>query len=262
MTQEGETGMTVPNRHRTAAIQKSIETGERHPLHYFDSRRYVQHNLALGDGLGPLLEFLDSLPPGTSKVRPLRLFEDGDVSFAHLEYFLEPMGGAVVGFEVHRWENGHIVEHWDNLQALPGTSNPSGRTMVDGPTDVSDLERTGSNKRHCEEFVRRVLIGGDTDAFLDYLAEDLRQHDPDTADGAGQLLAKLAASNDGPSYSTLHHLFGEGNFCLCICEGLTGGRPCAVYDLFRLHDDLIVEHWNVREPIPPRADWKNDNGKF
>jgi predicted SnoaL-like aldol condensation-catalyzing enzyme len=32
--------------------------------------------------------------------------------------------------------------------------------------------------------------------------------------------------------------------------------------MYRLEGDQIVEHWDSIEPIPPRAEWKNDNGKF
>ena len=149
--------MTIRKKHRTAAISKSIETGERYPLHYIDSRRYIQHNLALGDGLGPLLEYFDQLPPSTSRVDPVRAFEDGDVSFAHLEYHLAGYG-HVAGFEVHRWEDDRIVEHWDNLQPIPDGANPSGHTMVDGPTEPDELERTALNKSRTEEFVTGILI--------------------------------------------------------------------------------------------------------
>ncbi len=61
---------------RTRAISKSIETGERYPLSFIDSRRYIQHNLLLGDGLGPLLQYFDTLPAGRSRVNPLRAIED------------------------------------------------------------------------------------------------------------------------------------------------------------------------------------------
>jgi predicted SnoaL-like aldol condensation-catalyzing enzyme len=131
---------------RTVAIQRSLETGERFPLSYFDSRQYIQHNLAIGDGLGSLLAFLDQLPANSTRVRPIRAFEDGDISFAHLEYYLAPLG-HVVGFEVHRWQDDRIVEHWDNLQPQPSGPNGSGRTMTDGPTESTDHERTQQNNR-------------------------------------------------------------------------------------------------------------------
>lgn len=40
------------------------------------------------------------------------------------------------------------------------------------------------------------------------------------------------------------------------------GEHVAYYDLFRLEDGLIVEHWDVIENIPAEDDWMNDNGKF
>ena len=57
-------------------------------------------------------------------------------------------------------------------------------------------------------------------------------------------------------------MLGEGNFCLVLAEGETGGEPAAFYDLYRERNGRIVEHWDVVERIPPRAEWANDNGKF
>lgn len=263
------------NKHRTAAIQKSIETGERGPLAHFDTRHYRQHNLMLGDGFAALLAFLDSLPPGSSRVTPLRLFEDGDLSFAHLEYYLEPMG-HVVGFEVHRWEDGRIVEHWDNLQTIPDTPNAAGLTMLDGPTEARSPELTSANKELVRRFLDDVVIGGRTDEevaradvaeFLD--PGGVVDHSPHEAGGLGGLLgARLDGSRSGSgadgsaTYETLHHLFGDGDFCLAICEGTLDQAPAAFYDLFRLDAGRIVEHWDVVETIPPRDQWRNDNGKF
>lgn len=254
----------MSNKHKTIAIQQSIETGDRFPLSHFDSRKYIQHNLALGDGLGSLLGFLDALPAGTSRVTPLRAFEDGDISFAHLEYLLAPLG-RVVGFEVHRWENGRIVEHWDNLQPVADRPNPSGRTMTDGPAEVADLDKTQENKRHVERFVGDVLIGRRHERIEHYVhGEDYRRHNPSYGDGADELRRMLspAAGGKGIVYQKLHRVLGEGNFCLSMSEGAAGGDPSAFYDLFQLKSGKIVEHWDVVETIPPRDQWQNDNGKF
>ena len=255
---------TGRKKDRTKAISRSIETGARFPLHYIDSRRYVQHNLALGDGLGPLLEFFDALPEGTSTVDPVRAFEDGDISFAHLEYFLAPYG-RVAGFEVHRWEDDRIVEHWDNLQPLPAEPNPCGRTMLDGPTEPTDLDLTADNKKRAEQFVRTVLIGRSVEALPEFLqGEQYTQHNPTRGDGAEELRRQLAttAGPDAVVHHQVHHVIGEGDFCLTINEGTVGGVHSAIFDLFRLRDGKVVEHWDVVERIPPRAEWKNDNGKF
>ena len=253
--------MTSSNKERTVAVQKSLETGERFPLSYFDSRRYVQHNLAIGDGLGALLEFIDGLPSGTTKVHAVRAFEDADISFAHLEYFLAPLG-HVVGFEVHRWDDDRIVEHWDNLQPLPDGVNASGRTMTDGPTESEDHEHTQRNKEIVERFTTTVLVGGDVTRLHDFFdGDELIEHDPLAGDGVEGLRNRIR-SGGAPRYVRLHRVLGEGNFVLTIGEAEHGGQPSAVYDLYRLSGTTIAEHWDVIEAIPPRAQWRNDNGKF
>ena len=63
-------------------------------------------------------------------------------------------------------------------------------------------------------------------------------------------------------YDTIHAVLGEGDFVLTISEGHMGGVHSSFYDLFRVEGGRIAEHWDTIEPIPPRSEWKNDNGKF
>lgn len=57
-------------------------------------------------------------------------------------------------------------------------------------------------------------------------------------------------------------LVGEGNFVLALSEGLASGNSTAFFDLFRIADSKIVEHWDVIDEIPPLSMHKNSNGKF
>ena len=262
--------MDKPKHERTRDIQKSLETRERLPILHFDSRKYIQHNLGLGDGLGPILALMDSLPADRTKVDALRSFEDGDYSVAHFDYVLGDWG-PMVGFEVHRWENERIVEHWDNLQSRPTVTNPSGRSMIDGATEVTDLEKTDANKAVIRDFTSTVLIAGDVGRIGDYhLGEALLQHDPVVSDGTAALAARITLATTrgaGPVYERLHLLLGQGNMVLAASEGAMIAddgtrRPAAFYDLYRLERGAIAEHWDVVEIIPPRHEWKNDNGKF
>lgn len=64
------------------------------------------------------------------------------------------------------------------------------------------------------------------------------------------------------TYTHLHKVLGEGNFVLTISEGTFGGKHVSFYDLFRVENGKIAEHWDVVEPILPKEEWKNNNGKF
>ena len=63
-------------------------------------------------------------------------------------------------------------------------------------------------------------------------------------------------------YDRIHKVFAQGNSVLTVSEGTLGGRHTSFYDLFRVQNGKIAEHWNVIEPIAPKEQWKNPNGKF
>ncbi|MEH2078477.1 MAG: hypothetical protein V7K89_00195 [Nostoc sp.] len=262
--------MSKSKKERTVEIQKSLETRAKYPISYFDSRKYIQHNVNLADGLGAILAFMDALPADRTKVDVLRAFEDGDFSVAHADYELGDWG-RMVGFEIHRWENDRIVEHWDNLQAKPSSPNTSGRTMTDGASEVTDIERTDDNKALIEQFTIEILITQQIEkAGVFFKGNELIQHSPLYGDGLDALLEVLRAAvrdKTGPEYIRLHKILGEGNLVLAISEGTTGKQgqtrqPAAFYDLYRLESNAIAEHWEAIEIIPPRETWQNDNGKF
>jgi predicted SnoaL-like aldol condensation-catalyzing enzyme len=249
---------------RSAVIQKTLETREMFPISYFDSRKYIQHNVTLEDGLGAILKFVDALPADRTKVTICRAIEDGDYSVLHADYILGDWG-SMVGFEIHRWEDDRIVEHWDNLYATPTTKNVSGRSMTDGATEIVDLEHTESNKALIYEFTTKILIGGELSLLFNYFSDGaLIQHSPHYGDGMHSLEAMLQAwqASGGTAYHRIHQLLGEGNMVLVISEGIFKNKPTAFYDLYRLALGKIVEHWEIFETIPPRNTWKNSNGKF
>lgn len=256
--------MAASQKERSTRIQESLQTRERAPLADFDSRKYVQHNLLLGDGLGPLLAFMDGLPADRTKVTVLRALEDGEYSILHAEYELGDWG-PMVGFEIHRWEDDRIVEHWDALFPTPAGTNASGRSMTDGPTEVLDVARTDANKQTVDAFTREVLIDGVWPSAPAYFSDGaLLQHSPRCGDGARAFeeLTRAERASGGAAYHGRRLLLGEGDMVLTGCEGTLRGEPAAFYDLYRLADGRIAEHWEIFETIPARENWENDNGKF
>ncbi len=99
--------------------------------------------LAISSGGNPP-QGMSPRPRGSqSQANTVRVFEDGNFVLAHTEY---NFFGPKVGFDIYRFEDGKIVEHWDNLQETPAKPSPSGHTMTDGPTMASDLDKTEANK--------------------------------------------------------------------------------------------------------------------
>lgn len=255
--------MTQRRKQQVVALLNSIQTGDPAAIAAIHPERYTQHNLAAADGLAGFGALLSQLPPGSAQVEVVRVLADGDFVFTHSVY---DFFGPKIGFDVFRFEGDHIVEHWDNLQPTPGGPNPSGRTMVDGPREPRDLGSTEANKARVRAFVDEVLVGGHGERLGGFLSQETyHQHNPQIADGIEGLLAALGTMAErgvAMRYDRVHRVLGEGDLVLAVSEGYFGGAPTAFYDLFRVADGLIVEHWDVIETIPPRAAWKNDNGKF
>jgi predicted SnoaL-like aldol condensation-catalyzing enzyme len=244
-------------------LLKSIETGDPKPAAVVNPKKYIQHNLAVGDGIEGFVAVLKLLPKDSAKVKTVRVFQDGDIVFAHTEY---DFFGPKIGFDVFRFEDGKIVEHWDNLQETPKAKNPSGRTMTDGPAEVKDLDKTEANMNLVRAFVDDVLVNGKQDKLAGYFAGDnYLQHNPQIGDGLaglGKALEAMAKAGVTMKYDKVHKVLGEGNFVLVMSEGKLGGKHVAFYDLFRVEGGKIAEHWDTIEPIPEKKDWKNSNGKF
>jgi len=253
----------LSNKDKVVALLKSLETGDTAPIAYINPDKYIQHNLAVGDGLAGFGEVLKALPPGSARADVVRVFEDGDFVFTHTDY---NFFGPKVGFDVFRFEDGLIVEHWDNLAEKAKEPNPSGRTQLDGPTEVADLDKTEANKAVVQEFVESVLVKGAFDRVTDFVTTTTYlQHNTSVADGLdglGAAIKAMAEQGIEMIYTDVHKVLGEGNFVLTISEGTFGGADVSYHDLFRVDDGLIVEHWDVIETLLPKDQWKNDNGKF
>ena len=148
-------------------VLKAIETGASEPIAYINADNYKQHNLGVADGLAGFGAALAGLKdfPQAPKVNTVRVFQDGNFVFAHTDYNFY---GPKIGFDIFRFEDDKIVEHWDNLQETPEKPNLSGRTMIDGTTEVKDLDKTEANKELVKNFVHDILMGENMDRLTSY----------------------------------------------------------------------------------------------
>ena len=250
------------NKEKAVALLNSLETRDTSAaLNYISDDTYIQHNLAAGDGREGFLSLFD-IPDVEFKVNVVRVFEDGDFVFTHTVY---DFFGPKVGFDVFRFKDGKIVEHWDNLQDV-APQTVSGRSQVDGPIEATDLDRTEENKKLVEGLVNDVFLGKNPASITEYIStKTYYQHNPGVADGLdglGAALEGLAKAGMPMTYSKCHRILGEGDFVLVKSEGTFMKKHVAFYDLFRVENGKIVEHWDMIEEIPARENWRNANGKF
>ena len=254
-------------------IQKALEligtfaSGDMAKAENLLAEGYTQHNLAYGTGRKAFVDSVAGLAaaPVKTTVRNIRAFEDGDKVFLQSVYNFAGTGEQVA-FDIFRFDkDGKIIEHWDNLAPLAGP-NPSGHTQIDGPTEAEDLDRTEANRKLVENFLYDVMEGHHPEKTPEYFDGDTYiQHNTGIADGLsglGAALEALAAQNVQMIYDKVHMVLAQGNFVLAVSEGTFGCKPTACYDLWRVQNGKIAEHWDVMETIPERSSWKNDNGKF
>lgn len=258
-----ENNMELSHKEKTVALLNSFNTGDQSPISYINPEKYIQHNLSVQDGLAGFVELMQQAPPKGFRVDIVRAFQEEDFVFTHTVY---DFWGPKIGFDIFRFENGQIVEHWDNLIEVH-PPNPSGRTQIDGATDITDKEKKAANKAVVNRFIEDVIINHQKDKMTAYIhPEKYLQHNPAVADGLdgfGAALKYFAENGLVMEYEKVHMVLGEGNFVLAVSEGKFGkGDHTAFYDLFRLENGLIVEHWDVIARIPPKSEWKNENGKF
>ena len=254
--------MTMSKREQIRALLKSIETGNPEPVAVVNEAKYIQHNPQTHEGSEGLAALFQRLSKTSPRVNIVRAFEDGEFVFAHTEY---DFANRNIGFEVFRFEDDRAVEHWDNIQLRKGSNN-SGHSMVDGPTEATDLELTESNRTLVQSFVDTVLVNGELRSFANFVNEkNYVEHNPRLVDDISALKLELEYSNEGQrrlNYQRVHRVLAQGNFALCVSEGFSDKFHSAFYDLFRVGDGKIVEHWDTTEKVAPKSEWKNDNGKF
>jgi len=226
---------------------------------------YIQHNPMVPTGRAPIVGFLPALKKCGIRLTTYRLIAEGDLVLAHNTYDNAQLFGAdhIVGFDLFRVKDGRIVEHWDNIAPI-AKPNPSGRGQVDGPSDVVDLDKTAANRALVSGFITAILVNGDMSRLASFFDGDTyAQHNSQIADGLsglGGALKALAAQGITMKYAKVHKIVAEGNVVFAMSEGTFGGKPTAFFDLFRVANGKVAEHWDVMSEIPEKM--AHANGKF
>ena len=207
---------------------------------------YIQHSPTVETGRAgfmKLLNYLKQLPDPQNESKPFfRFICDGDFVAAHLS--IKFMGQQIAVVDLFRLEDEKLAEHWDASEKIP-ERNDGQRPVVEGPAVIEEPKMTNRNKSIVHSYCKEVLIGR-KNQWQKFISQDVIQHNPHLTDG----IESLKEYYQSLEIVELHQVVGEGNFVLTQAEGIFNNLPFAIYDIYRLEDDLIVEHWNVKQEIP------------
>lgn len=229
--------------------------------------RYTQHSTGVADGKEGFLEFfipfLERNPIRDIKI--IRAIEDGQFVFVHAHQSLNNGEYFYVTADIFDTDdNDKIIEHWDVIQEEV-KKTASGRSMVDGPTEIEDEDKTESNRKIITDFINIVLLGGQFDKITDYVStEHYHQHNPaveDGLEGFNKFVQGLAKQGIAMKYEKVYKILVQGNFAATLSHAKMNDEDWCFIDIFRMKEGKIVEHWDVMEKIAPRESW-NNSGKF
>lgn len=129
---------------------------------------------------------------------------------------------------------------------------------------VSTAAQLAANKKLVLAFYEQIIGRKDLDGALKYMGATYKQHAPYAADGHDGLRAWLAGFKQAfPNHRyEVKRVIAEGDYVMLHLHGMGGPNPHgeSVVDIFRVENGKVVEHWDIIQPIPEKAD--NANSMF
>ena len=135
----------------------------------------------------------------------------------------------------------------------------AGRTAL--AADAAQMEQ---NKKTVIAFEDAALNLKDFDEAQKYLGPRYTQHNPTAPDGPEGLKGYIAFLKEKFPQSRSEHkqVLAEGDYVMVHDHAVRepGSRGLAIFNLYKLENGKVVEHWDVIQPVPETA--QNNNGMF
>jgi predicted SnoaL-like aldol condensation-catalyzing enzyme len=246
---------TTPKSRVVTAITELFVNLDTDAVYRHWAENFVQHSPLVSDGREGLRTTIVQLSTLGFKYKMVRVLADGPWVVLHAH------GGGVSQpfsvFNLLRVENDRLAEHWEVVQPqVADISTVSGHGMLDGPTQITDLDRTDDNRELIRNLYDKVLVDGDLGAMDAYFDGDaLIQRSPFVADGVGAMREWLEAGTR--RYERLDRVIADGNFVWAQSAGTVDGRPHVLNDLYRIEGGKIAEHWDVVGEVPAKLPHTN-----
>lgn len=123
---------------------------------------------------------------------------------------------------------------------------------------------TAENKALTGAAVKAIFIDFDQDASRAYLSDDYIQHNPHVPTGPEALIGVLPTLKEADFKATNVRLLAEGDLVVAhnIYENAQafGGEKLVAFDVFRIENGKLAEHWDNLQALVPASETASGNG--
>jgi predicted SnoaL-like aldol condensation-catalyzing enzyme len=190
---------------------------------------FIQHDPIIADGLAGMKSFAREVASSpAADITIYRTLVDGDFVLLHSRYEgVARYARPAIAFDLFRFKDGKIVEHWGG-QEPEAPPNPSGRTQVDGPTEVLDREKTEANRTLVRTYRETVMVSLRFDRIEGFIeGAHYAQHSSKIGDGIARLRDRIAsvAKDGGQLYLTPVVSWPRATLYLCCRKEISPPGP-------------------------------------
>jgi predicted SnoaL-like aldol condensation-catalyzing enzyme len=250
---------------RTLIEARDIEVAEQ-----YLAEGYIQHNpnadtgragvLSLFSSFGPPLEIQERVQTPLVAI----VAERDLVALVQVDAYEEPTPYTTTWFDLFRIEDGLVAEHWDHGR-LPADGTPRAYVPTEENANQeaslsSDTAELASNKRLVYDMWRTLLDAQQVEEAPNFLAEGYIQHNPLANTGLEGFLAffrQFAQPRQvEPRVNGFIEMIAEDDLVVLATvrqypDANQTPYTTTWFDMFRVGDDLLVEHWDTQTiPVP------------
>lgn len=129
--------------------------------------------------------------------------------------------------------------------------------MLAAACSQSTATEKGDNHAAVTEFARLFYTERDVKrAFETFVTPDYIQHNPGLADGREAAITALAPkfAQAGQEFR-IKHILVDGDIAVIHVHAIPepGARGASVFDMYRLENGKIVEHWDAIQSVPEKS---------
>jgi predicted SnoaL-like aldol condensation-catalyzing enzyme len=213
----------------------------------FVLENYLQHNPTVPQGragITGMINYLKTLPPSPEGAKSpiIRSIQEGDLVVTHLH--IQFMGKHMLVIDWFKLKDGMLAEHWDAIQEIPDQTGLD-ITASKGTSEIDETASAENSKRVVSGFYNAIINKQSTAEFID---QHYIEHDPAVIQtGLGLATYLLADVNRDIK---IQRIIAEGDFVCAQSEFKRGGKEYVFYEIFRVNNGKVAEHWSVEQVVP------------